>query len=307
MHTVGNDAAERTVLVLGGGGMRGMAHVGVHQALEEHGIRIDEVVATSVGATVGALICGGLENAEIASLVADLSKRDQFRINLLRLLVRGHRAGAVYRGGPFRASLRRALPVHDFRALAIPLVCNATSLEAGEPRYFGDGEDLDVPLPDACYASCALPGVFAPLRIDDDHYVDGGVTDAVPLGTAHRRNPGARILTVDLTPYTVRRKGAFDTSIRQILLRSYILTARALADRNREAYESANVCLVRPPLGGLGKFDYSRIAEVIERGYETTCAALEGSALFPEVGGPVVETDERPGEDEQASHLSDIA
>lgn len=295
------------MLVLGGGGMRGMAHVGVHQALEEHGIRIDEVVATSVGATVGALICGGLENSEIAALVADLSKRDQFRLNLLRLLVRGHRAGAVYRGGPFRASLRQALPVHDFRKLAIPLVCNATSLEAGEPRYFGDRGDLDVPVPDACYASCSLPGVFAPLLIDGDHYVDGGVTDTVPLGTAHRRNPGARILAVDLTPYTVRRKGAFDTSIRQILLRSYVLTARALAQRNREAFMSANVCLVRPPLGGLGKFDYTRIADVIERGYETTCAALEGSDLFPEVCGTPVEGGEQSDGDEEAPRLSDTA
>ena len=47
-------------------------------------------------------------------------------------------------------------------------------------------------------------------------------------------------------------------NIRQILLRSYVLTARALAQRNREAFMSANVCLVRPPLGGLGKFDYTR-------------------------------------------------
>src|SRR5689334_7433948 len=115
----------RTVLVLGGGGMRGMAHVGVLRALRTLGIQYDAIVGTSIGALVGAMAAGGYSIEKIESLVAKVQKEDYFRLNFLKFLFKGMRAQSMYHGDTFRATLKKILPEVTFGEMKLPFYCNA--------------------------------------------------------------------------------------------------------------------------------------------------------------------------------------
>src|SRR5258708_1037134 len=97
----------RTVLVLGGGGMRGLAHVGVLRAMRTLGIEYDAIVGTSIGALVGAMAAGGLSVETIEALVAKVQKEDYFRLNFLKFLFNGTRIQSINHGETFRASLAK--------------------------------------------------------------------------------------------------------------------------------------------------------------------------------------------------------
>src|SRR6185369_13168494 len=93
----GRSARPRTILVLGGGGMRGYAHIGVVRALERLGLHVDEVVGTSMGAVMGALFATGLDSHRIEEVAGEISVRDYFKLNVLKFLVRGYRHASVYK------------------------------------------------------------------------------------------------------------------------------------------------------------------------------------------------------------------
>ena len=126
-ETDGPSERPRTVLVLGGGGMRGMAHIGVLKAIEEAGIQVDAVVGTSIGALIGAMYAGGLSVAEIEPFARQLKKDDYFKLSTLRILLKGHRTPSLYQGQRFHDSLEKVLPVRSFADMKIPFYCNAVS------------------------------------------------------------------------------------------------------------------------------------------------------------------------------------
>src|SRR5688572_13959349 len=116
----GVERRPRTVLVLGGGGMRGMAHVGVLKAMQTLDIGYDAVVGTSIGALVGAMAASGASVEEIEDIVASVQKDDYFRLNFVKLLMKGVRAPSMYRGDTFRERLAEMLPAHTFGELLVP-------------------------------------------------------------------------------------------------------------------------------------------------------------------------------------------
>ena len=121
----------RTVLVLGGGGMRGMAHVGVLRALQSLDIHFDAVVGTSIGSLIGAMVAGGMPLDQLEDEVLHLKKEDYFRLNALKLLLRGPRVVSMYQGQRFRKSLERLLPGGTVSGTSLPFWCNAVCLETG--------------------------------------------------------------------------------------------------------------------------------------------------------------------------------
>src|SRR5687767_3611823 len=150
----------RTVLVLGGGGMRGMAHIGILKALRTLGIEYDAIVGTSIGSLVGAMAAGGYPIEKIESLVASVQKEDYFRLNFVKFLLKGTQARSMYRGDTFKQSLKRILPPMTFAQMKVPFYCNAVRLETGGAVFWGTPGLDDIPLVDAVYSSCALPGLF---------------------------------------------------------------------------------------------------------------------------------------------------
>lgn len=208
-------AVAPTVLVLSGGGAKGLAHIGVLRALEAAGVRPDLIVGTSMGAMIGALAASGYSGAELDSLVRSLTLEDVFRSysptgprawgSLLPLVVweEGER-GFVVQGAAVRLSavnrmlntmlLRGNLTARgDFDRLPIPLRVVATDLQDRSPVVLSGGD-----LAQAVRASTAIPLVFPPERIDGKTLTDGGLSDNIPVAVA-RELGAARVIVSDVS------------------------------------------------------------------------------------------------------------
>jgi NTE family protein len=172
--------------VLGGGGVLGAAEVGMARALLESGVRPDLVCGSSIGAINGAAIAGDPtpEGAQrllaIWEALGGNGMLDGSLIGRLAGLV--HRRTALHGNGALRRLLRERLPAQTFADLAVPFECVAASVERAREHWFDSGELIEPVL-----ASCALPGVFPPVRIGDEHYFDGGLVNSIPLDRAVAR------------------------------------------------------------------------------------------------------------------------
>ncbi len=275
----------RTVLILGGGGMRGMAHVGVLRALETLGIRYDAVIGTSIGALIGAMSAAGVSVEEIEGHVAKLQKEDFFRLNFLKLLVKGTRAPSMYQGDRFREKVREILPAVSFDELAMPFFCNAVRLETGGSVFFGTPGFEDVPLADAVYASCALPGVFEPFEHDGYNYMDGGIVDSVPLRFAKTLQPDL-IIAVDLTVKATFKTPNYKRRVLSTLYRSFEIVEEVLVEQSLHMQVDYKTVLIQPKVGHLARLDFEGVPDVVRRGEEEALRVLTSHAatrgLVPE-------------------------
>jgi NTE family protein len=170
--------------VLGGGGVLGAVEVGMIRALLEHGIKPDVVVGTSIGAVNGVLVAARPQPSVTERLVelwASPAARAVFGDSAPRQLARLARAGThLHSSAPLRAMLERELDgVSEFTDLAVRFECCAASIERAAEHWFADG-----PLVDAVIASAAVPGLLPPMRIDGEHFIDGGIVNSIPVGRA---------------------------------------------------------------------------------------------------------------------------
>ncbi|WP_051181472.1 patatin-like phospholipase family protein [Thermithiobacillus tepidarius DSM 3134] len=167
-------------LVLGAGGARGLAHVGVLKALAEAGIPVGAVVGCSIGAEIGAFFCAGVSAADLEALVLRMDWKETFR-----LFRPDFTTGALTRGDRIHAFLAQHLGPRDIEDFAIPFACVATDLESGREEVFARGPALD-----AVRASIALPLAIRPHRIGTRVFADGGLVDPVPVAVARALFPG---------------------------------------------------------------------------------------------------------------------
>lgn len=157
-------------LALSGGGARGFAHVGVLKVLVESGIPIDLIAGTSAGAIVGGAYAAGMSVAEIVAMAARIGWTNMTRPSLSLL-------GALS-NAPMGTFLKGEFPTTRFEELKIPFAAVAYDLTDGREIVYKDAGDMIF----AVRASCAVPGVFAPLRDERGHLiVDGGVTSVLPV------------------------------------------------------------------------------------------------------------------------------
>jgi NTE family protein len=169
--------------VLGGGGVLGAHEVGMLRALAESRVEPDLVLGTSVGAINGAVFAADptLEGVERlselwrSSNLAELSARAVVRRMSTLARTGTHLESLVHA----RERLRAALPVRSFERLKTRFQCVAASIERAAEHWFDTGE-----LVDAVLASCAVPGVLPPVKIGDQHYIDGGIVNSIPVARA---------------------------------------------------------------------------------------------------------------------------
>jgi NTE family protein len=173
-------------LALSGGGARGFAHVGVLTVLAEHGIPVDMIAGTSAGSIVGGALAAGMKASEIEAMAAAVRWTNMTRPSLSPL--------GLLSNAPMGRFIERYYPVVRFEGLSIPFAAVAFDLERGEEVVFSGSGDLIT----AIRASCAVPGVFAPIRDTNDRLlVDGGVVSPVPTDAV--RAMGADVvIAVDL-------------------------------------------------------------------------------------------------------------
>ena len=172
----------KTGLVLGSGAARGWAHIGVIRELAEMGIHPDIIAGSSVGSVVGgAYASGNLDVFE--EWVCSLG-----RVDIIRLLDAKMTGGGFLQGKSLMNAIRKQIGDPNIEDLNLPYACVATELSTGREVWLREGSLLD-----ACRASIALPGLFAPSRHDPDRLlVDGGLVNPVPVSLA--RAMGAEII-----------------------------------------------------------------------------------------------------------------
>lgn len=279
----------RIGLVLGGGGARGSAHVGVLKVLEELRIPIDYIAGNSMGAIVGGLYASGMTPDEIGHELKTIDWDDTFNDDPPRpdrsfrrkrdddLYVVKPKLGysdgevkfplAVIQGQKFDLQLSRltlhAANVHDFNKLPIPFHAVAADIETGKEVVLQSGD-----LARSIRASMAVPGAFDPVEIEGRLLVDGLVVNNVPVNVA--RGMGADILiVVDVGSGLLKRheiKGVVDV-VGQL--------TNILSDRNVElqlATLKPTDILIRPDLGKLGSGDFNKAGEGIEKGEQAARA-----------------------------------
>jgi len=187
-------------LVLSGGGAKGLAHIGVLKEIEKAGIKIDYIGGTSMGAVIGGLYACGYSANELDSIFSETNfdeliqdfvprnnktfyeKRND-EVYALSLPFQNLKVSVpkAYSKGLYNYNLLSKLThnyrhIRDFSKLTIPFLCVATNLETGEEKIFKEGS-----LPLVLQASSAFPSLFSPVEIDDNHYLDGGITNNYPI------------------------------------------------------------------------------------------------------------------------------
>jgi NTE family protein len=179
--------APRVALVLGSGGPRGFAHIGVLKVLEDNGIKPDLVIGSSVGSMVGALYAAGLSAREIEKLAYDLNVMDFFEFKQL--------GGGLSSGAAVQTYVNARVHDKPMEQLKIAFVAAATRVSDGKLALFNHG---DTGL--AVRASGASPGQFEPVRVGDEMYLDGDEASPVPIKAA--RALGAKVvIAVDVSAY----------------------------------------------------------------------------------------------------------
>lgn len=272
---------DRVWAVFGGGGLKGLAHVGAWRALEEAGAPIAGVIGTSIGALVAACLAGGLSDGELSAIMLRLGQKDVLRLNRRVAWLNGVRAESVFRGDTLRDYIESILPVKEWDELAFPLQINALNLATGETEWFGIGARTDVSLVDAIYASTALPVLFPPARLGDAYFVDGGVEDMLPLSRAVELG-ATGIIAVDpgsgplADADEVVGKGLVGIHERVFV----IMSGRRRREMVRD-WDECPMLFVRPKFDGMSGFDFSRLGFFVEEGYRATTQALAAPAPAP--------------------------
>lgn len=266
-----------TVLVLGGGGMRGMAHVGVIKALARLGIQYDAIVGTSIGALIGALAAGGVPVDRMEEIVQNLQKEDYFKLNFVKFLLKGVRASSVYRGDTFRQRLAEILPDLDFDSMKMPFFCNAVCLETGGLAFWGAPGMRDISLVDAVYSSCCLPGIFEPFQRDGYHYMDGGIVDPLPMRFAKAMRPDL-VLAVDLTVKATFKTPNYKDRVVSTLYRSFEIAEEIIVEQLLHMHQDHRTVVIQPKVGHLARFEFSDVPEVVRLGEEEALRVVTSHA-----------------------------
>ena len=268
------DVDARPWLVLGGGGLKGMAHVGAWRALEEAGIRPQGIVGTSIGGLVGALIASGTSVERMHELARELERSDIARVNRRAVWINGIRQLSLFQGEVLREYFDRILPDGGWQTMSLPLLINAVDLADGSTEWFGTGARTDVPLAEAVYASSALPVFYPPSSIAGRAFVDGGTAHPLPLLRASSEGAG-RIIGVDVGS---GEKGHTADILERGMIAVHERIFSIMTWRRRQelltSWQGPPVLYVRPRLDGFPMFDFESVEYFLEEGYRATKEAL---------------------------------
>jgi NTE family protein len=213
-------------LVLGAGGSRGFAHIGVIKALEAAGIRVDLVVGSSSGSVVAALYAGGNDAAALEAMALGLVDSDLIDFTLFG-------PGRV-QGDALQDYVNKALANRSIEALSRPFAVVATERTSNTMTVFNRGNTGL-----AVRASSSIPNVFWPVLIEGREYVDGGLTSRVPVAVAQRMGADV-IIAVDVSWRGSSEVDAADVAIRPVTPRTRSLDFSAKVEAIAAGVEAAN-------------------------------------------------------------------
>jgi NTE family protein len=276
---------KRIALVLGGGGMKGFAHIGVLQALSERGIKPSLFAGTSIGALFAAAFAGGASTEDMARRAIAMRRRDLFRLDHLGMIKDRMNAPAIYLEAPLRGLVESVVPPGTFAELHAPLFVNTVDLERGTQVIFGTPGLQDVNIQDAVYASCALPGFFPPGKVGERYCVDGGVVDNLPVQIAALW--ADLIIAVDVGSSEMRLlKDVHSTGFANIYMRAASTMMHSLQQYPLEGWTGPPMILIRPRCEG-DWLSFANTEQSIDEGRNAAESALTGFEAYLEQEGGI--------------------
>ncbi len=269
---------KRIGLALGGGGARGLAHIGVLKVLENERVPLDLIVGTSIGALVGGAYASGTNPYELQQKVESYLNSNEFRSSAIKAFEKAHTKGELGLAHKIQTYLKNyfyliqamfkpgILPIEDFEATInyfipdipieetrIPFRAVATDLMSGEEIVFSRGS-----LRQAVMASCAVPGAIAPLRDGEKLLSDGGIICLVPSSVA-RREGAEIVISVALAP-------SMKPEVLQNVVDVYYRVSEIMGQRLKN-YELKNAdVVILPEVGDLHWSNFSEAMNLVEEG-----------------------------------------
>ena len=268
---------DRPWLVLGGGGLRGLAHLGVWRVLQQAGLRPAGIVGTSIGALVGASLAAGRPLEELEEIARSVSREKVARMPRRFLWPQGIRSSGLYRGDTLMNYIEKVAPAGGWASLRIPFQVNAVELGSGRTEWFGTGARTDVRLPQAIYASAALPVFYPPCPLPGGHYVDGGTKDALPIPRAAELGASG-IIAVDVgAAETADASTIVERGMLAIHDRVFAIMSGAQRRSTVRKWTGPPLVYIRPQMVGRGPLEFGRVEEMLEAGRKAAEAVLGNS------------------------------
>ena len=234
---------------LSGGFIKGFAHLGIMQALLEHGIKPDIISGVSAGSLAGVFVADGNEPYQVVDFFKDLSFQDLTDMVLPKV--------GFFDLQEFIDFLRTHLKAKRLEQLRTPLIVTATDLDHGKSVHFTQGE-----IAERIAASCCMPVMFTPIQIDGVNYVDGGVFMNLPVSTI--RKQCEKVIGVNVSPLEAEE---YKMNIVSIALRSYHFMFRANTMPEREI---CDLLIEVNNLYGYNNTELEKAQEIFDVGYRTT-------------------------------------
>lgn len=249
-------------LALGSGSAKGIAHIGVIEALEESGYSIKALSGTSMGAIVAAYYA--FDKLEVLkSWIMGLGKRGTFKAIDFSI------TGGLISGNRLMKSIEEQLGDVCFEDARVPLFIPATNLDTGKEEVFHKG-----PVLPAIRASISIPGVMKPYFYNGHYYVDGAVTDPVPVDVLSD-NGFKNIIAVHLHEHIEIRETGDAPGVIDTALRSMSIVTRYLAKAKMCAARTA----IQPNLSEIGMFHMYRANDIINIGRQSTFDMIKSGKL----------------------------
>ena len=241
-------------VALSGGGVRGFAHLGVLQAMNEFGLRPDIITGTSAGSLAGAFYADGYSPAEVMALFKKVTFGEFASTTIPR--------DGFFKITGLRAFLEKHLRAKTFEELNTPLRVVASDIEKGETVVISSGE-----IAPAVVASCTFPIVFTPVKIGGRYLVDGGLFMNLPVSII--REECEKIIGVNVS-YTTTMP--YNRSLKYIIERSlhHLMASNALADREDCDYLIESEDITKFPL-----FELDNAKQIYQKGYEVSSNYFE--------------------------------
>jgi NTE family protein len=278
---------KRVGLALGGGGARGLAHIGVLRVLEKEEIPIDLIVGSSIGALVGATYASGTRSDELQKKADEYLHSTEFQSSAMKAFEASHAKGeisltqkvqtflrnhfyliqAMFKPGilsneEFQSTIDYFVPDMQIEETRIPFRAVATDLVSGEQVTFSKGS-----LRQAVMASCAVPGAIAPLKEGERLLSDGGIICSVPSSVA--RQEGA-----DIVIAVAVDRGIPSDELRNVV-DVYLRVSEIMGEKLKQ-YELANAdVVILPEVGDLHWSSFSQAMNLIAEGEKATREKLD--------------------------------
>ncbi len=237
----------RVALVLGGGGARGFAHVGVINVLAKSGVPIDLIVGTSAGSVVGALYADSADAKMVEHIMRGSAFFDFADFTIVK------NGNGFISGRQLQHFLLKKMHARSFNQLKIPFVAVTTDLFSGKAKVLSSG-----PVAPAVNASSAMPGAMHPVKLYGYTLIDGGLVEQVPVSIAQRYHPDI-IIAVNLEADLPKE---MPTSFIDVFQRAFDITIHTIAEH---ACVGADVT-IHPTVGTVGTFDISQKSRLIHAG-----------------------------------------